>query len=221
MLVSFLRKNVNVFAWKPTDMPGVPRELIEHSLNVSPTAKPIKQKLCRFTQDKKESIRVEITRLLATSVIKEVYHPEWLANPVLVRNKNKEWRMCINYTDLNKHCPKDPFGLPRIDEVVDSMVRCELLCFLDCYSSYHKIMLKEEDQIKTSFIMPFDAYCYTTMSFGLKNVGTTYQRAIQRCLKDQIGKNVEAYVDDVVVKSRTTDTLITDLTEVFKALKVY
>jgi hypothetical protein len=92
--------------------------------------------------------------------------------------------MCIDYTDLNKHCPKDPFGLPRIDEVVDSTASCELLSFLDCYSCYHQISLREEDQIKTSFIMPFGAYCYTTMSFRLKNVEATYQRAIQQCLKD-------------------------------------
>jgi hypothetical protein len=108
-----------------------------------------------------------------------VYHPEWLANLVLVRKKNKEWRMCVDYTDLNKHCPKDPFGLPRIDEVVDSMDSCELLSFLNCYSGYHQISLREEDQIKTSFITPFNAYCYMTMSFMLKNAGVTYQRAIQ------------------------------------------
>ena len=86
--------------------------------------------------------------------------------------------MCVDYTDLNKHCPKDPFVLPRIDEVVDSTAGCELLSFLDCYSDYHQISLKEEDQIKTSFITPFGAYCYKTMSFGLKNAGATYQRAI-------------------------------------------
>jgi hypothetical protein len=90
-------------------MPRVPWELIEHSLNVSPTAKPIKQKLWWFTQDKKEAISVEITWLLAARFIKEVYHPEWLANPVLVRKKNNEWRMCVDYTDLNKYCPKDPW----------------------------------------------------------------------------------------------------------------
>ena len=81
-------------------------------MNVSPTAKPIKQKLRRFTQDKKEAIRVEIKQLLDARFIKEVYHPEWLANPILVQKKNKEWRMCVDYTDLNKHYPKDPFGLP-------------------------------------------------------------------------------------------------------------
>ena len=127
----------DVFAWKPIDMSGVPQEKIEHSLNVSSTTKPIKQKLRRFTPDKKEAIWVEINRLLDVRFIKEVYHLDWLASPVLVRKKNKEWRMCVDYTDLNKHCPKDPFGLPWIDEVVDSTAGCELLSFLDCYSGYH------------------------------------------------------------------------------------
>ena len=95
--------------------------------------------------DKKEAIRVEIKWLLAAVFIKEVYHLEWLANSVLVQKKNKEWRMCVDYTNLNKHYPKDPFGLPQIDEVVDSTAGCELLSFLDCYSSYHQISLKEED----------------------------------------------------------------------------
>ena len=203
-------------------MPGVPRNLIEHSLNVSKTARPIKQKLRRFARDKKEAIRTEITRLLAAGFIKEVYHPDWLANPVLVRKKNNEWRMCVDYTDLNKHCPKDPFGLPRIDEVVDSTAGCELLSFLDCYSGYHQISLKEDDQIKTSFITPFAAYCYTTMSFGLKNAGATYQRAIQQCLHDEIRDDlVEAYVDDVVVKTRDASTLIDNLDRTFKALNKY
>jgi len=107
-------------------------------------------------------------QLLAVEFIKEVYHLEWLANLVLVRKNDNEWRMCVDYTDLNKHCPKDPFGLPRIDEVVDSMARCKLFSFLDCYFGYHQIALNKEDQIKTSFITPFGAYCYTTMSFGLK-----------------------------------------------------
>ena len=116
--------------------------------------------------------------------------------------------MCVDYIDLNKHCPKDPFGLPCIDQIVDSTTGYALLSFLDCYSGYHQIALKEQDQSKTSFITPFGAYFYKTMSFGLKNVGATYQRAIQMCLGDQIGENVEAYVDDVVVKTKNPDTLM-------------
>jgi hypothetical protein len=126
--------------------------------------------------------------------------------------------MCVDYTDLNKHCPKDHFGLPRIDQVIDSTVGCVLLYFLDCYSGYHQIALKEEDQIKTAFITLFGTYAYKTMSFGLKNAGATYQRAIQMCFADQLHWNIEAYVDDVVMKTRNPDGLIADLEETFSSL---
>jgi hypothetical protein len=161
----------------------------------------------------------EIANLLAAGFIKEVIHPEWIANPVLVRKKNNEWRMCVDYTDLNKHCLKDHFGLPRIDQVVDSTAGCVLLYFLDCYSGYHQIVLKEEDQIKIAFITPFGAYAYKTMSFGLKNARATYQRAIQMCFADQLHRNVEAYVDDMVIKTRNPDGLIADLEETFGSLR--
>jgi hypothetical protein len=160
-------------------MPGVPRRLIEHSLNINPEATPKRQHLRRFADDRRDAIKKELAKLLAAGFIREVFHPEWLANLVLVRKKNtNEWRMSVDYTDLNKHCTKDPFGLPRIDQVIDSMAGCDLLCFLDSYSGYHQIAIKEEDQEKTAFITPSSAYYYTTMSFGLKNAGTTYQRAI-------------------------------------------
>jgi hypothetical protein len=127
--------------------------------------------------------------------------------------------MCVDYTDLNKHCPKDHFRLPRIDQVVDSMAGCVLLCFLDCYSGYHQIALKEEDQIKTVFITPYGTYAYKTMSFGLKNPGATYQRAIQMCFVDQLHQNVEAYVDGGVIKTTDSDDLVTDLEETFSSLR--
>nr|ABA97388.2 retrotransposon protein, putative, Ty3-gypsy subclass, expressed [Oryza sativa Japonica Group] len=202
-------------------MPGIPREVIEHSLHVKEDAKPIKQRLRRFAQDRKDAIKEELTKLLAAGFIKEVLHPDWLANPVLVRKKTGQWRMCVDYTDLNKSCPKDPFGLPRIDQVVDSTAGCELLSFLDCYSGYHQIRLKESDCLKTSFITPFGAYCYVTMPFGLKNAGATYQRMIQRCFSTQIGRNVEAYVDDVVVKTKQKDDLISDLEETFASIRAF
>jgi hypothetical protein len=181
-------------------MIGVPRELIEYSLNVHPQAVPKKQRLRRFAHDKREAIKRETTKLLAVGFIKEVIHPEWVANPILVKKK-------------------DHFGLPRIDQVVDSTAGCVLLCFLDCYLGYHQIALKEEDQIKTMFITPFGTYAYKTISFGLKNAGATYQRAIQMCFADQLHRNVEAYVDDIVIKTRNPDDLIADLEETFNSLR--
>jgi hypothetical protein len=90
---------------------------------------------------------------------------------------------CVSTTPISTHCPKDPFPLPRIDQIVESTAGCVLLCFLDCYSGYHHIALKVSDQDKTVFKMPHDIYCYTAMTFGLKNAGVTYQKAIQKCLE--------------------------------------
>jgi hypothetical protein len=148
-----------------------------------------------------------------------VYHLDWLTNLVLAPKKNKDWRICVDYTDLNKACKKDPFGLPRIDQVVDSTVGCNLLSFLDCYSRYHQIPLKVEDQIKISFITPFGAFCYTIMPFRLKSADVTYQRGIQRCLHSQIGRNTEAYVDDMVVKTWEEGGLISDLADTFDNIR--
>jgi hypothetical protein len=156
-------------------MPGVPRELIEHKLYLDLKAKPVKQRLYYFTQDRKDVIKREIARLLDVSFIKEVYHPDWLANPILIPKKNKNWRMCIDYTDFNKVCKKDPFGLPQIDQVVDSTADYNLLSFPDYYFGYHQIPLKVEHQMRTSFITLFGAFCYTTMPFRLKSAGVTYQ----------------------------------------------
>jgi hypothetical protein len=129
--------------------------------------------------------------------------------------------MCVDYTDFNKACKKDPFGLPQIDKVEDSIASCSLLCFLNCYSGYHQIPHKVEDQIRTSFITPFGAFCYTTMPFRLKNAGATYQRGIQQCLYSQLGRSGEAYVDDVVVMTQEEEGLILDLAETFDNLRKF
>jgi hypothetical protein len=130
--------------------------------------------LRRFDEEKRKVIGEEIHKLLEAGFIKEVHHPEWLANPVLVKKKSGEWRMCVDYTCLNKPCLKVPFPLRRIDQIVDSTAGCETLSFLDAYSGYHQIKMKEFDQLATSFITPFDMYCYVTMPFGLWNARATY-----------------------------------------------
>ena len=155
-------------------MPGIPREVAEHTLQILLGYKSVKQRLRCFDEEKRRAIGEKIAKLLAAGFIKEVYHPEWLANPVLVRKKSGKWRMCVDYTGLNNACPKDPFPLPRIDQIVDSTSGCETLCFLDAYSGYHQIVMKESNHLATSFITPFGLFCYISMSFGLKNTGATY-----------------------------------------------
>jgi hypothetical protein len=219
MLVDFLRANADIFAWSPSDMPGIPREVAEHSLDVLPHACAMQQWLRRFDEERRRAIGVELRKLLEAGFIKEVFHPTFLANPVLVKKKNEKWRMCVYYNSLNKACPKVPFPLPRIDQIVDSKAGCELLCFLDAYSGYHQIKMKESNQLATSVITPFGMYCYVTMSFGLRNAGATYQRCMQHVFGDHIGRTVEAYVDDIVVKTRKADDLVDDLCIAFGCLR--
>ena len=203
-------------------MPGIPRKFAEHALEVYKDAKPVQQAIRRYSEPRRRAIGEEITRLLAANFIREIKIATWLANPVLVAKKNTDkLRMCIDFTSLNKYCPKDWFPLPRIDQIIDSTAGCERLCFLDAYSGYNQILMKKEDEEKTAFITPWGVYCYRTMPFGLKNAGATYQRMMQNCLKEQIGKNAQVYVDDIVVKSKKAETLIDDLKETFAALDVY
>ena len=160
-------------------MPGVPREVIEHRLALRPDKVPVKQKLRRFAPDRRDAIKSELDKLIKAGFIREVNHPEWLANPVMVRKSNGKWRMCVDFTDLNKACPKDDFPLPRIDQLVDSTAGCEVLSFLDAYSGYHQINMCLDDEEKTAFITPFGIFCYVKMPFGLKNAGASFQRLMQ------------------------------------------
>jgi hypothetical protein len=189
-------------------MPDIPREVAEHALEIRARSKPVKQHLRRFDEEKRKVISKKSHKLLEAGFIKEVHHPEWLANPILVKKRNRKWRMCVDYTSLNKACPKVPFPLPCIDQIVDSTAGCETLSFLDAYSGYHQIKMKEFDQLATSFITPFDMYCYVTMPFGVRNIGATYQWCMQHVFGEHIGPIVEAYVDDIIVKTKKASDLI-------------
>jgi hypothetical protein len=199
-------------------MKGIPREVAEHKLNIKLGSKLVKQRLRRFNNEKCKAIGEEVMKFLSAGLIREVFHPEWLANPVLVKKKNKKRRMCVDYTSLNKACPKDPFPLPHIDQIVDSTAGYETLCFLNAYSMYHQIVMCIADQLATSFITPFDEYCYQMMPFGLKNAGATFQQCMRRVFGELVGRIIEPYVDDIVVKSKKTGDLLPNLTEVFAKL---
>src|SRR3954470_13936454 len=175
------------WTYHPADMPGIPCEFAEHALRIKKNTKPVKQAVRRFSEPKRRAIEEEINRLLDAQFIRETKKATWIANPVLVPKKDTTvLRMCVDYEPVNKHCPKDHFPLPRIDQIIDSIAGCDLLSFLDTYSGYNQIRMKEEDEEHTSFITPSGVFCYWTMPFGLKNAGSTYQRMMQACLKEQV-----------------------------------
>ena len=162
-----------------------------------------------------------MNKLLDVRFIREVEYPEWLANVVVVPKKEGRWRVCVDYTNLNNACPKDSFPLPRINQIVDSIVGHGMLSFLDAFSGYHQIPMAPADKEKTAFITPHGLYCYKVMSFGLKNTSATYQRLMTKIFKPLIGRMVEVYIDDIVVKNKTREEHTHHLQEVFHLLMRY
>ena len=134
--------------------------VITHRLNVNPSFKPVKQKRRSFTLERQKAINEEVGKLLQVKEIREVEYPEWLANVVLIKKANDKWRLCINFTDINRACLKDSFPLPRIDLIVDATASHELLNFMDAFSSYNQISIDPSDQEKTSFVTGQGTYCY-------------------------------------------------------------
>ena len=163
----------------------------------------------------------EVGNLIENGAVKEVAYHEWLSNVVMVTKANGKWRLCVNFTELNKACPKDSYPLPRIDLLIDATVGHELLTFLDAYSGYNQINMHPPDQEKTYFITPKGTYCYRVMLFGLKNAGATYQRLVNKMFQFQIGRTMEVYVDDMLVKSFSTADHIDHLQETFNILRSY
>ena len=155
-------------------MPGIDNKVIEHRLNVNPTRKQVQQKQRVFAHERNKAVVEEVEKLLTAGFIREVYYPEWLANVVMVKKSNVKWRICVDFTDLNRACPKDSFPLPMIDQLVDSTADHKLLTFIDAFSSYNQIRMNKEVQEKTTFVTSQGQYCYRVMPFGLKNARATY-----------------------------------------------
>ncbi|XP_020216768.1 uncharacterized protein LOC109800394 [Cajanus cajan] len=169
-----LRKYSDLFAWTAADMPGIDPSFHCHRLSVCRDAKPIAQKKRKMGGERAQAIKEETTKLLQARFIREVKYSTWLANVVMVKKSNGKWRMCTNYTDLNKACPKDAYPLPHIDALVDGAADHHRLSFLDAYSGYNQIPMYPPDEAKTAFITDSANFCYRVMPFGLRNAGATY-----------------------------------------------
>ncbi|GKV46151.1 hypothetical protein SLEP1_g53159 [Rubroshorea leprosula] len=218
-LIAFLRANNDVFAWTSADMPGIPTSVCQHKLSTNSLKKPVAQKRRLFGGERLQAIKEEVTKLLQAGFIRKVDYCEWVANPVLVKKANGKWRMCIDYTNLNNACPKDCYPMPSIDKLVEAASGNERLSLLDAYSGYHQVPMAPEDEEKTAFYAGDEIYCYVVMPFGLKNAGATYQKMVTIVFRAQIGKNLEVYVDDIVVKSLKAENHLADLDETFNNLK--
>ncbi|XP_014491680.1 uncharacterized protein LOC106754195 [Vigna radiata var. radiata] len=202
-LKELLKGNNDLFAWSASNMPGIHPSVIAHKLSIFREARPVSQKKRRFGDEKRATIRGEVDKLLKAGFIRELTYPTWLSNVVMVKKANGQWRMCVDFTDLNKACPKDSYPLPNIDRLVDGASGHTVLSFLDAYSGYNQIPMYAPDREKMAFITEQVNYCYEVMSFGFKNAGATYQRLMDKVFHNQIGRCMEVYVDNMVIRSHT------------------
>ena len=214
-LVALLKEYKDVFSWSYQEMLGLSPNFVVHKLKVDPNVKPMKQPLRKYRLGVKEKIKLEVQKFLKAKFIEEIECLSWLANIVSVKKRNGQIRVCVDFQDLNKACPKDEFPLHNVDILVDVVAGHERFSFLDGYSGYNQILMDPTDAPKTAFKTRFGNYFYRVMPFGLKNAGAMYQRTMTSIFGDMLHKRVEDYVDDLVVKARNPIEHLMHLKHVF------
>ncbi|GAU49430.1 hypothetical protein TSUD_181770 [Trifolium subterraneum] len=220
-IITILRSNRDLFAWQPSDMPGIDKSVITHKLSILPINKPVVQRKRKVGEERRAAITKEVAKLKDAGFIEEIKYPTWLENVVMVKKASGKWRMCVDFTDLNKACPKDPYPLPNIDRFIDGASSYKTLSFMDAYSGYNQIKMHPMDAQHTTFMSNTYNYFYNVMPFGLKNAGATYQRLMDRVFVEQIGKNMKVYIDDMVVKTQKEGEHDKDLDDILKSVRKY
>ncbi|XP_058181448.1 uncharacterized protein LOC131299892 [Rhododendron vialii] len=211
------------FAWDYPDMPGLNRSLVEHKIPIKEDFVPYQQIPRQMTPEVQKEVKKEMERLFKAKFIRPVKYVEWISNIVPVIKKNGKVRICIDFRNLNTASPKDEYHMPVVDHLVDATAGYRFLSFMDGYSGYNQIFIAEEDTHKTAFRCPgyIGLFEWIVMAFGLKNAGATYQRTMNVIFHDLIGRFMEVYIDDIVVKSHTFDEHVDYLRQVLVRMRLY
>ena len=223
-LIALVREYVDCFAWEYHEMPGLSRELVEHRLPIKAGFRPHKQPARKFNPTIYDRIKAEIGRLLEANFIRPCKYAEWISNIVPVEKKGSgKIRACIDFRDVNRATPKDEYPMPIADMLINEASGHKVISFLDGNAGYNQIFMAEEDSAKTAFRWPGFAglFEWTVMTFGLKNAGATYQRAMNLIFHDLLGVVLEVYIDDVVVKSDGESSHLADLQLAFERMRKY
>jgi len=223
-LIALLKEYVDCFAWSYTEMPGLSRDLVEHRLPIKKGFRPYMQSPRCFNSAINDRIKEEINRLLQAEFIRPCRYAEWVSNIVPVEKKDTgKIRVCIDFRDLNRATPKDEYPMPIADMLINDASGHKVISSLDGNAGYNQIFMAEEDTSKTAFICPgfVGLFEWIVMTFGLKNAGATYQRAMNLIFHDLIGVIMEIYIDDVVVKSAAHDSHLADLHLAFERMRYY
>jgi hypothetical protein len=208
-MIALLKEYIDCFAWEYHEMPGLSRELVEHRLPIKLGFRPHKQPARKFNPNMYGRIKEEISRLLAAGFIRPCRYAEWISNIVPVEKKNSDkLRVCIDFRDLNKATPKDEYPMPIVDMLINDASGHRVISFLDGNAGYNQILIAEEGMSKMTFCCPdfVGLFEWVVMTFGLKNAGATYQRAMNLIFHDLLGVILEIYIDDIVIKSDAMDS---------------
>ena len=220
-LIQLLRSYLDVFAWSYEDMSGLDPPIVQHRLSLLPHAKPVKQKLRRLHPHWSLQVKKEIQKQFSVGFLSVVKYSKWLENVVPIPKKDGKVRVCVDFRDLNKDKPKNDFPPPYINMIVDSTTGYLMLSFMDGFFGYSQILMAPKDMEKTSFITEWGTYYYRVMPFGLKNVGATYQRAATTLFHDMMHRDVEVYVDDMIVKPRNRSDHLAALERFFERIRQF
>ncbi|KAM1074742.1 hypothetical protein COP2_020149 [Malus domestica] len=223
-IICFLQEFKDCFAWRYIQMPCLDSTLVEHKMPIKEGYKPVKQAPRKMSNEIEENVKEEIERLVKAGFIRPAKYVEWLANIVpILKAITKAVRCCVDYKNINGATPKDEYPMPMADLSIDAVAKHKVLSFMDGNAGYNQIKMAQEDIHKTTFRCPghVGAYEYLVMPFGLRNAGATYQRAMNAIFHDLIGQNMEVYIDDIVVKSKTEEQHLTDLRQALKRMRIY
>ncbi|GJY18679.1 reverse transcriptase domain-containing protein [Tanacetum coccineum] len=207
-------------------MMGVPRTVTigreafntEHKINELKHLEPVKQKKRCLAPERNKVIHTQVEELTKVNILREVKYQTWVTNPVIVKKASERWKLCVDFTDINKACPKEHHSLPMIEQKVEDLHRHRLKCFLGAYKGYHQIPKAEKDEEKTAFYIREGVFYFRRLPFGLKNAGATYQRLIEKVFNHQLGRNMEVNVDDIVIKSNVEEEIVADIKKTLDGL---
>jgi hypothetical protein len=215
------KEYLDVFSWTYDDLKFYDKMIFQHIIPLREEANPVKQKTRMMNPKLKSLVNIELEKLNKSRIIYPIRHSNWLSNPMIVRNKSGEIHMCVDFRDLNKESIQDNYPLPNMEFLLHQVTRLACMSILDGFSGYNQVLIVEEDKAKTTFITPWETYAYARIPFGLKNVGATFQRAMDHAFSGLIGKFMEDYKHDLTVHSKTRGDHIHQLRFFFDTCRLY
>jgi hypothetical protein len=218
LMIALLMEYADCFTWDYTEMPGLDRSIVEHRLPLKKGFRPFQQRARQMKAEVLVEVKKEVEKMLEAGFIRPCRYAKWISSVVPVQKKDGQWRVCVDFRDLNRATPKDEYSMPVVETLINAAAGHKILSFMDGNAGYNQIFMALEDIHNTAFRVPeaVGLFEYVVMTFGLKNAGTTYQRAMNYIFHDLIGKLVEIYIDDIVVKFASVEGHLGDVRQVLE-----